>query len=85
MVTEPLTYWEGMFRDDDEDDASTKSLVALIRERVVASGEVQIYPVWNNDEHLPPRGTIDVLIDELDSDTFFFNERFFYRILPNAS
>ena len=85
LPTEPLQYWEGLFDSEDEDDShSIQSLILLIREHLVVGSEVQMYPVWNGEEHLPPRGTIELRADSLDPRTFFFNERFFYRVLTTA-
>lgn len=87
VAEEPVDYWEGMFdlgdykADEDEDTSrSMQSLVALIREHIVGGAEVQMYPVWNGEENLPPKGTIEISADALDPRTFFFNERFFYRV-----
>ena len=85
VAEEPVDYREGMFDGPDAEQnlRSTQALVALIHEHV-ASGEVQLYPVWNGDEQLAPKGTIELRAGTLDPDTFFLNERFFYRVLADA-
>lgn len=85
VAEEPVEYWEGMFDLSDEqergqDSRSAQSLIALIREHIDIGGEVQMYPVWYGEEHLPPKGTIELQANALDPRTFFFNERFFYRV-----
>jgi hypothetical protein len=80
---EPFEYFDGIFRDAADREADLRSLrllIALVREHVIASGEVQLYDVWNGEEGLPPKGTIDVRLDAIDPERFFFNERFLYRV-----
>ncbi len=72
-----------MFGDDRERRQglkSVESLLALIREHVIESGEVQLYAVWNGNESRPPKGEIAVALDALERDTFFLNEQFLYRV-----
>jgi hypothetical protein len=51
---------------------------------VRATGEVQLYAVWDGEEGSPPKGVINVRLDSLDRETFFLNERFFYCVATNA-
>jgi hypothetical protein len=86
---EPIPYFDGMFEDDEDDDRaadlrSVRSLVDLIRAHVSASGEVQLYPVWEGTEAVAPKGTITLPVDALDPATFFFNEQFLYRVIRDA-
>lgn len=82
VAEEPITYWEGMFDGQDRgaDLKSVESLLAFVREHVTTAGEVQLYPVWNGEEGTPPKGVITLGVDTLHRDSFFFNERFFYRV-----
>jgi hypothetical protein len=79
---EPIEYFDGMFNDDTRGDGvrSVRALLDLVRRHVVAAGEVQLYPVWNGEEGHPPKGAITFDLDTLTPETFFFNERFVYRI-----
>ena len=87
MSDEPIEYWEGMFNDGEgraADLRSVESLLVLVREHVAATGEVQLYTVSDGEEGSPPKGVINVRLDTLNRETFFFNERFFYRVTTNA-
>ena len=39
-----------------------------------------MYPVWNGNEHLPPKGMTELSVDWLDPETFLLTEPFFYRV-----
>jgi hypothetical protein len=87
IAEEPVEYFEGMFGDDEDREAdlrSVQALLAMIREHVVTFGEVQLYPVWDGEEDRSPKGTINVRLDALDPDRFFFNQQFFYRVTREA-
>ena len=77
---EPVEYFEAMFPDDrdEKDFESVRALLDLIRPHV--STGVEMYPVWNGEEALPPKGTIDWRFEELTVEQFFFIERFLYRV-----
>ena len=84
---EPVEYFDGMFRDAEdreEDLRSLRSLLALVRQHVAASGEVQLYAIWNGEKGSPPKDTLHFALDALNAETFFFNERFLYRVTPEA-
>ena len=72
-----------MFECDDADEEDQKTLrtaqllIELIHEKLALTDEVQMYPVWNGDEGLAPKGTIVLASNSLDPRTFFFNEQFF--------
>jgi hypothetical protein len=78
IAEKPLEYWQGVF--DADERQSMQALVRLIREHVAASGEVELYPAWNDKVDAAPKGTINLPIDKIDPQTFFFVERFFYRV-----
>jgi hypothetical protein len=82
IAEEPIEYWDGMFdgQDREADLKSVDSLLALVREHVTATGEVQLYPVWDGEEGTPPKGVINLGVGALNRETFFFNEQFFYRV-----
>jgi hypothetical protein len=82
VAEEPIEYWEGMFdgQDREADLRSVESLLSLLREHVRATGEVQLYPVWDGEEGKPPKGVINLGLAALNGERFFFNEQFFYRV-----
>jgi hypothetical protein len=87
IAEEPIDYFEGMSLggDDREADlASVRALLALARERLAVEGRFEWYPVADGDEAAPPKGAIDVYFEDLSADTFFFNERFLYRVTSRA-
>jgi hypothetical protein len=84
LAEEPIEYWDGLFDPGDERDAdlrSVRALLTIIREHVTAFSAVELYPVWNGNEHLPPKGMIEVSVDSLDAETLLFTEQFFYRVV----
>ena len=80
LAEKPIEYWEGMFDDSDEKQDSTAALVRLICELTAASGEVEMYPLWNDEVDVPPKGAIELQANALDPRRFFFVEGFFYRV-----
>lgn len=81
VAEEPIEYWDGMFSEERDDDLkSVRALLDLLRQHLLVTGHVELYPVWNGEEALPPKGTIAMTFEALTPDTFFFNERFFYRV-----
>jgi len=83
VAEEPVEYWDGMFDPGDERNADVRSLQALltiVRDHVTRFGGVELYPVWNGNEHLPPKGTIEVSVDTMEPETFVFTEQFFYCV-----
>ena len=85
IAEEPIACDAGtlLYPSDEEEQAVMRTLFALIQRHVVA-GEVEMYPVWDGEERLPPKGTIELVATQLDPRTFFFNERFFYRVSSAA-
>lgn len=80
---EPVVYFEGMLDAAESREAglrSVRTLVDLVREHVAETGGVELFAVWNGEEGLPPKGTIELAIAAIHPETFFFNERFLYRI-----
>src|SRR5918992_1354198 len=68
IAEEPIEYWEGMFDGQDREDdlKSVDSLLALVREHVTATGEVQLYPVSDGEEGKPPKGVINLVVEALN-------------------
>ena len=84
IAEQPIEYFEGMSLASDDRDAdlhSVRSLIALLRDQVAADGCVELYPIADGDEDKAPKGTIDLRLETLSPDTFFFNERFMHRVM----
>ena len=80
---EPIEYWEGMFEEGEDrqnDRRSLQALLDLIRPHVLGSGVVELYPVWNGEEALTPKGRIRRSLAPLTPEMFFFIERFVYEL-----
>jgi hypothetical protein len=86
VAEEPIEYWDGMFDGQDRDDdlKSVDSLLVLVRDHVRATGEVQLYPVWDGEERSAPKGVISLGVGALKREKFFLNEQFFYRVTTEA-
>jgi hypothetical protein len=88
VAEEPVEYFEGMFNEDPErrakDLASVNALLMLIREALTSGGEVQVFAVWAGDEWEEPAGSIELFIEDLVAERFFFIEHFFYRVRSRA-
>jgi hypothetical protein len=72
-----------MFEYDEADQDTLRTaqlLIDLIHEKLALTDEIQMYPVWDGDEGVAPKGTIQLASNTLDPRTFFFNEQFFYRV-----
>ena len=88
VAEEPIEYYEGMFDEDEKRQPALRSadaLLGLVREYVMAKGEVELYSVWNGNENLAPKGVINVALDSLRRESFFLNEQFFYRVTINGA
>ena len=64
----------------EKDLRSVNALLELIRPLVRAGGEVQMYPIWDLDEHKAPTGAIEWRMESLSARTFFFHEQFVHRV-----
>ena len=83
VAEEPIEYWEGMFDESKErqsDRRSLQALLDLIRPHALQSGVVELYPVWNGEEALPPKGTVRLSFEPIKAEAFVFTERFLYEI-----
>jgi hypothetical protein len=43
-----------------------------------------LYSVWDGEEGSPPKGVINLGLDALNRERFFFTEQFFYRVTAAA-
>ena len=78
----PVEYYEGMPLDSDDRDADLRSVSALLdllRQTLRENALVELYPIADGDERLPPKGHIDWPFSELDAKRLFFNEGFIAR------
>ena len=83
VAEEPIHYWVGMFDDSEDrqnDRRSLQALLDLIRPHVLKSSVVELYPVWNGETHLSPKGTVRLSLDSIRADAFVFTERFLYQV-----
>jgi hypothetical protein len=91
MASEPIEYHGGMFEDEDEQDdalaakASLSALLAMLRAFVERDGAIELLPTWDGDEAKPPHGTIDKALSDLQPETWFFIERFLYRVTAGGA
>jgi len=84
MAEEPGVHWDGLFEPGDERNAeleSVRALLAIIREHVTAFGGVELYPVWDGNEHLTPKGAIEWSLESLDPEMLLLTEQFFHRVI----
>jgi hypothetical protein len=83
-ATEPIEYDERMFYEDERTaktaHASLSALMAMARSSVDRDGAIELLALWDGDEGEPPLGTIDKPVEELLPETWFFIERFLYRV-----
>ncbi len=79
----PIECYSGMPLESDEraaDLLSVRALLSLLGE-VLASGQrVELYPAWDGDEGVVPKGVISWQMDQLEADQLFFNEGFMHVV-----
>ena len=79
----PVEYFDGMLLAADDRQADLKSvraLIDLLQRAAKETESIELYPVWDGEEHLAPKGRITVPLGSLDPERFFFNERFLYVV-----
>ncbi len=83
-ATEPIEYDERLFYQDERtantERASLSALMAMVRSFVERDGEIELLAIWDGDEGEPPLGTIERTVSDLQPETWFFIERFLYRV-----
>ena len=82
---QPFEYYEGIFDGHDEREADLGSLRALLDLLKSLDEDVQLYAVWYGEEGDPPKGSLDLDLDAVDPERFFFIERFLYRTTGKRS
>ena len=79
----PVEYYEGMSLQSDDraaDLRSVRALLELIGRVAARSGRVELYPVADGDEAVPPKGVIEWQHATIDAERLFFNERFMHVV-----
>ena len=80
----PIEYFDGMLDDHPDREADLRSVDALLTlVRQHAATGVELYPVGDGQEGSKPKGVIDVPVGSLRRETFFLNERFLHRVVPD--
>jgi hypothetical protein len=77
-----VEYYAGMpFGSDDRaaDLRSVEALLDLLRS-LGPSPSIELYPVADGEESLPPKGRVDWPLETLVAERFFFNERFMHVV-----
>lgn len=83
VAEKPIDYFDGMFDDNEhsEDDLnSIKELLRLVNGLIRQNSPITLYPVWDGDQDLNPKGTISINVSGIDPSHFFFNERFIHIV-----
>ena len=83
LAEEPIPYFDGMFDDskDREDDlVSCTDLLCLVGKCLSTSEYIELFPVWNGEESLPPKGTVALDYSSITPETLCFTEHFLYRV-----
>ena len=83
MSEQPLPYFDGMFDAGAPDVrahsvACVRSLLGLVASALAPGRTVEAYPSWAGQEELPPKGRIEVCVEDVVPEEFFFVERFLY-------
>lgn len=87
LISDTTLEWEEWLApvlaqsDDREADLrSVRAVIELIGRHVRETGLVELYPVADGSEHLAPKGTIELTLDTLVAERFFFTEQFLHRV-----
>jgi hypothetical protein len=86
IADEPVVYEEWLApvlaqADDREADVrSARALLELVERCVRKDGLVELYPVGDGSDHLAPKGTVQLTVENLVAEQFIFTEQFFYRV-----
>ena len=79
----PIYYFDGMFDENPHDKEDIKSIIELLKLlEIQKSGNsvIKLYPVWDGDQGVEPKGKIDFNIAGMNPNHFFFNERFMHIV-----
>jgi hypothetical protein len=78
-----IGYFEGIFDDweeRDEEVENARGLLGLCAISLETAAAVEIYPVWDGDESLPPKGSVEKSLSELVPEQLVLTERFVLRV-----
>ena len=53
-------------------------LLDLVSGAMAPGGAVELYPSWADQEELPPKGRIELCVEDVVPEQFFFLEGFLY-------
>jgi len=86
VATEPIAYDAHTFNEGEPDEsaearASLSALMTMARSFAERDGAIEMLAIWDGDEGEPPLGTIDKAVGDLQPETWFFIERFLYRVM----
>jgi hypothetical protein len=79
----PINYFDGMFdgTERSEDDLnSIIELLKLLKTLITDKSVVKLYPIWDGDQGMEPKGTITLEMIGQNPNHFFFNERFMHIV-----
>jgi len=89
VITEsPMDYYDGMWPDSEDRANDLRSAAALIQllPSVLTSGQpVELFPVWDGDEGIAPKGVVEWSLERLHPPTFFFNEHFMHVVTGSGA
>jgi len=80
----PIEWFEGMLgaaAERENDLCSVRALLELVTRVLQVDARVELYPVWNGEEGLAPKGTIELNLGSLVVERFFLNERFMHVVV----
>lgn len=82
---EVITYYDGMFWSDSAEErahsvACNRSLLGLISDALHSGDAVELYPAWADQESLLPKGRVELTVQDVVPEEFFFNEHFLYVV-----
>lgn len=84
LADESFSYYDGMFSEDklDQNEVVTSRLVEWIRQVLGDGEQALLFPVEDPAGSLaaPPRGTVELVLDDLSPRELFFVEGFLYRL-----
>jgi len=83
MAEQPVSYYEGMSlqsTDRAADLRSVRALIDLLGQVVKPEEPVELLPVGDGNQAMPPKGVIEWKLDSLDPERFFLNEGFIHLI-----
>jgi hypothetical protein len=78
-----ITHFDGLWAPDadrTDDLRSVSALLALLHTSRTRGERLELFAVWNGDEHIAPKGVVELDLDELTAETFVLTQQFLYRV-----